>query len=728
MYANKEGINWFPINLHINGTGKKELGYVNSNKGDGYMPKTTDFQSLETKDLVKRQALVSSFDYIALDTSKILQIDFDTSEHPEVLDKLTKKCPYFKSSTKNLPHCFITLPEGESPGQNRFITKYKNVEVLSGQWSYCHKDSIVHNYNCEIPTVPLQTLLHPIQTNSKIKETNVPNIINVDYNTLSEVVSSLNVKRCEQYEDWLSIVFAILKTGFDNDYRLQAETLVHAWSKGCPSKYDPDYLNNIINKHFDPDKSPSFPTLCYFLKHDSPEFFKQISAKCDSDIKHTDLSASETFEQFAKNNGYYYAKCNKELFWYSPDSGLWNQGLDGIRNIITLCFDLGPYRTSANKQSSMLLLFKERIPNDPNFYLRSYDSTKHKIAFNNGIYDFSSHKLIPFDKDFIFFYKLEWNYTEQIDLQLAQKIKQKIFYDVFDEQRGQYFMDLVSRAVAGEVKDKTFNVVIGDSNSGKGVNSTINENAFGRFCCTFNAENMKIHQSQGDQAKSRSWMIMLQFARIAIANECSMNSPLDGNKIKEFSGGGDTICARLNHKDEINFRIQATPFYFINDMPQIKPMMQELKNRLKYIETQYSYLSGTLYEQQKKMPNVRVADPDIKDVFCTDKNVLQTYAIMICQNYKPFSPDPPPEVLDSNIEWTVHDDAFSKINELFDATDDEDDVLSSRDVINSIKHLGLDISDNKIGREMTKLGFRKKVITKNKKSIKVYTNIKLSDD
>ena len=67
-----------------------------------------------------------------------------------------------------------------------------------------------------------------------------------------------------------------------------------------------------------------------------------------------------------------------------------------------------------------------------------------------------------------------------------------------------------------------------------------------------------------------------------------------------------------------------------------------------------------------------------------------------------------------------------KISELFQATDNENDTISARDVINKVKELGLDISDVKIGREMTKLGFKKKTVKRNKWPTQMYLYIKLN--
>jgi len=717
-FANKHSIKWFPINLRINQKGKKELLPIGS-----CMPKMTDFGKLSAEEILERQMSIKKYNYIALDTTDFYQLDFDTTDHPDAMEKLTEVCPYFESSTKQLPHCFIKSKTAAS--QKRYMTKWEGIELLSGQWSYCPKEANIYNGDKEIPEFSVESIVHKVHEEN-IKGSSIRPNNSIDFNALSTVVSSLNTERCENYNDWLTVIFAVIKTGHDNGYILQAESLAHSWSK-TNAKYDGQYLNALIHRHFDSDRSPTFGTLCHMLKEDNIEQFNELVTTCEKDIDHSDFSACEAFEQFNRENGYEYIRTNTDIYWYHKEIGLWQKGLDGIRALLVTCYTLGKYRVSAKLQSSMLLIFKDRIIKEQDFFLRAYNSTKKKIAFNNGIYDFVQKKLIPFDSKYVFFYKMKWGYTTEISQKVVSQIKQKIFYDVFDKTRGDYYIDILSRAIAGECEDKVFNIVIGDGNSGKGVNSAINENAFGEYCKTFNAESLQITNGTGDQAKHRSWMVTLQFARIAIANEVTMSTALDGNKIKTFSGGGDTIMARVNHKDETNFKLQCTPIYFVNDMPKIKPMLQELKNRLKYMETQYSYLSGVLYDQQKNCPNVKIADPLIKSEFCTDDEILKTYAIMICQNYKVLPPDPPEEVIKSIEEWTDADDAKSKISELFQATEDENDTISCKKVGQMVEKIGLDISANKIGREMTKLGFRAKNVKINKKSNKFYHNIIVSE-
>jgi phage/plasmid-associated DNA primase len=720
-YARRNGIMWMPIGLKWE-EGKKKLCPIGN-----YMPKPTDFAEMSEKEIERRQKMEEEYEYIALDTREIYQIDVDTEEIPEKLVRMMDKIPYFLSASKKLPH-FLIKSETKVE-QKRYLTKLKNVELLCGQWSFCHKNAEIYNEREEIPKVGLESL---IQENEK-RKINV-GVKEIEYNTLSEVVNGLKEERCQVWEYWLNTVFAILKTGEENGYPEQAANLAHMWSKRNArdeKQYDKKFLDKIIERGFNAERSPTFGTLCYYLKQDNREKFEKLLEYTNEKIKHNDLSACEEFEKYLEEQGYKYVKVGTtkvEIYWYHVEQGVWQEGLDGIRSIIVQCYALGEYRVSARLQSNMLLIFKDKIKKEPDFYLKAYNSTKHKIAFNNGIYDFEEKKLIPFDAKYVFLYKLKWDYTEKINEKLAKEIKQKIFYDVFDKTRGDYYMDILSRAIAGDCEDKNFIIVIGDGNSGKGMNCAIAENAFGAYCMTYNAESLQLVGTGGDQAKNKSWLVAIKNSRIAVANEVSMTTPLDGNKIKTFSGGGDTIMARINNKDEINFKLQCTPFYYVNDMPKIKPLLQELKNRLKYIETQYTYLDKANYEKQKELPNVKLGDPKIKTHFCTNEEILRTYAIMICHNYKNYEPEPPEEVLKSIEEWTESDDVNEQIKEMFEKTDNPNDIMSAQDVCAMVKQLGLEISDTRIGKQMAKLGFHKTVTKINKKSKKVYMNIKVRNE
>ena len=139
-------------------------------------------------------------------------------------------------------------------------------------------------------------------------------------------------------------------------------------------------MNERIHKHFNSALSPTFGTLCHMLKQDNLEKFNELRTTYEKEIVHRDFSACEAFEQFNKENGYEYIRTNTDIYWYHKEAGLWQKGLDGIRALLVTCYTLGDYRVSARLQSNMLLIFKDRIRKEQDFFLKAYNSTKQKIT------------------------------------------------------------------------------------------------------------------------------------------------------------------------------------------------------------------------------------------------------------------------------------------------------------------------------------------------------------
>ena len=96
--------------------------------------------------------------------------------------------------------------------------------------------------------------------------------------------------------------------------------------------------------------------------------------------------------------------------------------------------------------------------------------------------------------------------------------------------------------------------------------------------------------------------------------------------------------------------------FFVTDMPKIKGMDEATINSLKFIETSYSYLEGDLYESQKKNPNVRKADPELKRVGLKQKELLEAFASLVVKAHENEQPVAHECVMAESKEWTANDD------------------------------------------------------------------------
>ena len=442
----------------------------------------------------------------------------------------------------------------------------------------------------------------------------------------------------------------------------------------------------------------------------------------DSDIQPEDIEemgdvdAAEYFYEKVTSEGHEFVRCGNLYWWYDPTIGLWSDDFVPLRRYMK---DIpGQYGQMTRKQDMMMVQFKALFPENKQFMKQS---TRGYLPFNNGVWDFENKKLVPFSSKYFFTEKLPWDYGETDDC-LVNEIRQKLIDGVFGGL-GDYYLKVLARAIAGNIEDKTFCVAIGDSNSGKGCNTDALFGAFPGFVANINASNFAYKKSDGDAAKNRSWMVGCARARLLVCNEISMKDPLDGNIIKTSSSGGDPITARQNYKDELEFVLAGTAFVFANDIPAISPMDDAVQNRMRYLETAYSYLDGHMYEQKKMLDNVRKADPDLKTVFLKRVDVLRTFALMVVGAWSPDKPVAPEEVVKATKEWTAADDIDAKLDELFEVSDDPDAYMTVEQVNTIVCNEKLNLSAIKIGRVMKRLGWVSVVKKLDKKTKRVYPGV-----
>ena len=194
-----------------------------------------------------------------------------------------------------------------------------------------------------------------------------------------------------------------------------------------------------------------------------------------------------------------------------------------------------------------------------------FDSTHRRLAFQNGVYDFEKGELVDFSPNYLFDRKANVDYNPNL-VELEKEVRQKLFFDIVGDEVGEYFIKLLARGLAGEYEDKAFVVLVGLGNSGLGTLTSALSRTFGPYVKNFNACALKAIEAS-DAAKAQSWMCDLRSpVRFAIANERPDGTTLSGDRIKTFSGGGDTITARQNHQDEYEFWLQCLPMIFANDI------------------------------------------------------------------------------------------------------------------------------------------------------------------
>ena len=89
-----------------------------------------------------------------------------------------------------------------------------------------------------------------------------------------------------------------------------------------------------------------------------------------------------------------------------------------------------------------------------------------------------------------------------------------------DEQQRFFFLNCLSRALAGRIQDKRWFVGLGERNCGKGVLCKLLAASFGPFVRAMQAENLLLHPQgcKQDAAKAQSWVRGHEFTRLLYSN------------------------------------------------------------------------------------------------------------------------------------------------------------------------------------------------------------------
>ena len=446
-----------------------------------------------------------------------------------------------------------------------------------------------------------------------------------------------------------------------------------------------------------------------------------------------DLNDRENTEEFyilMKEKGHSFKTCKGILLWYDPTNGVYDEESDELKLKLVNLFATSPvvaskYRGSNSKKSALYKEFKSLVPQENNFYEKAQVNTKGFLAFNNCIWDFKHRVALSFDPKFYFTFKANVAYKEH-DPAFEMEVLQVVCGGIFGEgEKCEFFMKVLARALAGEVQDKRFIVLLGETNSGKGTLTQLLGDCFGlgTFVGNYTAKEL-----QGESA-TLSWLMLNKNCRIILANEINAEKPILLNNIKVCANGGEPITGKMLYKNQAHFIPQGTMFLFCNEMPEIKGNDDgdAVKNRMVYVETEYSYLEKQKYEEMKNTnPKVRLAIPNLKDDYLKRQEVQEAFARFFCKAYVPEAPPLPECCIKKALEYKPTKSLKKRLESIIDFTGDENDYVVVSDLTEHFKSCGSE-SSKKVGDALTKMGIKKDLKRLNGKPRLIRLGIKLKD-
>ena len=465
----------------------------------------------------------------------------------------------------------------------------------------------------------------------------------------------------------------------------------------------------------------------------------------DSSILVDDVYAAS---QFVRILGDEIVFCEGNLYVFNHENGLWTKDTSVIRKYINCHNDDMKFKQIDNEGKVQIFNYSGKETNiinmlknccifcqDDLFFNTRLDSSKGKLLFEDGIYDFEKDTFNKgFDPNIIFYGRISRPYNRNVDEEIIEKVHKILFRDPFydeDFECADFLLIGLSRAMAGEYEAKKSYFGIGDSNAGKGVLTDALDGAFEDYIGYFNSSALSYNPlSTTDMAKQMSWVIDIANKRVSIANECRSNKPLDSKIYKELVSGGDKIKARKNHKDEVDIINRSTLLILANDISEFNPPDDSIKNRVNYINYKRTFHDPDTYQGDVNDAEFRAADKSLRSKFKKNVDYKDAVVNIIIRGYQRNLIEGhkiPKAVVDTSEAWSGVQMSFKqRIQKYIEITWKEEDYVDCEYINKCIKkNEKLDMTDTKIGIEMRKLlkGRKSEVIT-NKKNTRVYKGVK----
>tara|TARA_R110000782_G_scaffold15887_1_gene46015 strand:+ start:522 stop:3047 length:2526 start_codon:yes stop_codon:yes gene_type:complete len=657
----------------------------------------------------------------------------------DTLPEIFAKCSFFMSRTKSLPHFIFyidDLPKEIKRGNYISVIKGFEADILFNHaWEL--KDSRLFNFEAKgLSTISwneLKKIVDPSKPNaSKL----LPNkVIRDDISEVTHVsgFESGMSEKCKKKIAEIRLLFnAILKenTTFFDTYGKWAELgfLINNETDGCEEgcilfqeltalREVPDsvayshlcFQYHATQKSRDKSTQLKIASLRGWLRHLNPSH--ELLGGENAHFIESDFQAIEILENELKSK---FIFTNNQM--YFKEGNLWHNNkiliMDFLMNYILKSKiyksnkhdDPVPYCQNVGTCKSVregLLSSLSVATRDDSLYSRFHSSTKNKLCFIDGVLNFVEKSFtlwedIPDDTVFttVIITRKYADYFKNPDETIIANIERDIIGNLFGN-KSKLALQFFSRAIAGNVEDKNFCSYSGNRDSGKGILYTGVESAFQAYVAPFALQNMTCERESkksSDLAKENAWLIPLQYARLAIAQETDENENGDiskklkiNNKVmKSVMSGGDTIIGRLNYCDAIKFTIDATLAIFGNNELSITDS-DSLQHHLKFSGVK-QFVTQEAYDKYALMGEKFVSAYAVRDEHLKDKVRTDEYAnAMVYLFYKSFVNKSitvhNPENEDGDRELSLREVLF----EMFEFTNSDKDKVSKIDVFGLIK-------------------------------------------
>ena len=586
-------------------------------------------------------------------------------------------------------------PESFEVPDNQTFTEY--LRIFNKQINTKLKnDDDIEKINLYLPNQVVEEEKGVIQTNSE-------GIDKLNFEMTQKLVSILNPKRSDNYEDWINLGWCLHNISPKREF-------LDIWidfSRKSAQYKDSTECTRIWNKSSrNSNRKLTIASLHYWAKNDNPEEYEKITknsiqTKLDRPQNtHFDV-ASVIYELYKFDFIYIHSTSDLIKGWYQYQNHKWEHQPDGYslrvqlsKSIHDMYLKLSKDFTNQaikynnddeNESKSALFKDKSKIAHkiskdlknrtykasimsecadlfrDPHFE-KNLNKSPYLISCTNGVYDLKSHIFregIPDD-----YISMSSN-TEYIPLdKIPQKTIDKInkfMEDIQpDKSTRDYLWKILATCLEQINREEKFYIFTGKGRNGKSklvdlINSTI-----GEYTCTIPIT--VITRKRGDASRPTPEIVKLKNKRLSILKEPDSgmsDNILNMGMIKELTGN-DYISARNLHENDNEFQVSATMILMCNILPDVSSTDDGTWDRLRVVDF------PTHFTPNPKKPNEKLIDKKLGEEIKNWKSAFLTLLIEHYKKYEKEGMNEPNAVLNETAKYRERNDIFREfINKNF---------------------------------------------------------------
>ena len=410
----------------------------------------------------------------------------------------------------------------------------------------------------------------------------------------------------------------------------------------------------------------------------------------------------------------YFHYSNKLLYMFDDANGMYTSDKACMRTKIT---DILLSKTGSKALTivrlTAVMKHIEGACNEPDWLNDNANSSLGYILYKNGYYHFKQGKFYEeYTPDIVFMWRLNYDYNYTIDNDYVDSIRRRFFYEPLGVDVGDYYLEQLSRAVAGDVIKKFFLCIGSSGDNGKSTITNILNSVLGKGFSAFNAGVFIQTKSTADEAAKNRWSLLLRYCRIIASNEIDTKNIIDGNILKKHSSGGDSLQGRGHGEAETSYMPHYLCLLFQNDIGKIMPFDKAVDNRTNVISYDKKYVDNPTLSNELQKIDLKLIETEMK----TDK-FKQSVMHLLIEYYSKFlikgEMEKPMCMRSAKDDWIGESsDPIVAFTDNYEITNNPDDYVESNDIQKWI-------DEEKLGITMKKLGVDFKAYVVNNKHDKV---------